>query len=229
MRKPHIVFPLPGHIKSISLEAITAQAIIFYVAGQETTGSTAALTIFELAQNPEHLKRLQEEVDETLKQNDGKITYDVLNHMHFLELCMQETLRKYPGLPILNRECTKDYVLPDTNHVIKKGTPVVISLYGMHHDPEYFPDPDKYDPYRFEEETKNYNPVAYMPFGEGPRICIAQRMGRINAKLAIVKLLQNFNIEPMPKQKIRFEASGIALLAKDGVKVRLSKRIPVAK
>lgn len=227
MHKPHIVFP--GHIKSISLEAITAQAIIFYVAGQETTGSTAALTIFELAQNPEHLKRLQEEVDETLKQNDGKITYDVLNHMHFLELCIQETLRKYPGLPILNRECTKDYVLPDTNHVIKKGTPVVISLYGMHHDPEYFPDPDKYDPYRFEEETKNYNPVAYMPFGEGPRICIAQRMGRINAKLAIVKLLQNFNIEPMAKQKIRFEASGIALLAKDGVKVRLSKRIPVAK
>lgn len=226
LHNSHFVLPSTGHIKSISLEAITAQAMIFYIAGQETTGSTAAFTIYELAQNPEHLKRLQEEVDETLKQNEGKISYDVLNRMHFLELCLQETLRKYPGLPMLNRECTQDYVLPDTNHVIKKGTPVVISLYGIHRDPEYFPDPDKYDPYRFEEETQNYNPVAYMPFGEGPRICIAQRMGRINSKLAIVKLLQNYNIEPMAKQELRYEASGIALMPKDGVKVRLSKRVP---
>ncbi|XP_030573620.1 probable cytochrome P450 6d4 [Drosophila novamexicana] len=215
-----------GQLQSISLETITAQAFIFYVAGQETTGSTAAFTIFELAQYPEHLKRLQSEVDETLKQNDGKITYDVLNKMEFLELCLQETMRKYPGLPMLNRECTQDYTIPDTDHVIKKGTPVVISLHGMHRDAEYFPDPEKYDPYRFAEDTKNYNPIAYMPFGEGPRICIAQRMGRVNAKLAIVKILQNFNIEVMSKRDLEFETSGIALLPKGGVKVRLSKRMP---
>jgi len=215
-------------LKSISLETITAQAFIFYIAGQETTGSTAAFTIYELAQHPEHLKRLQSEVDETLKQNNGQITYDVLNKMEFLELCMQETLRKYPGLPLLNRECTKDYTVPDTDHVIKKGTPVVISLYGIHRDPEYFPDPDKYDPNRFAEETKNYNPVAYMPFGEGPRICIAQRMGRVNSKLAIVKILQNFNIEVMSKREPQYESDGIALQPKDGIKVRLSKRVPFA-
>ncbi|EDV93021.1 GH19082 [Drosophila grimshawi] len=214
-----------GEIKSISLETITAQAFIFYVAGQETTGSTTAFTLYELAQYPEHLKRLQAEVDETLKQNDGKITYDALNKMEFLELCLQESLRKYPGLPMLNRECTEDYTIPDTNHVIKKGTPVVISLHGIHRDPEYFPDPDKYDPYRFAEETKNYNPIAYMPFGEGPRICIAQRMGRVNVKLAIVKILQNFNIEVMSKRELEFEISGIVLTPKNGVKVRLSKRV----
>lgn len=72
-----------GHIKTISLEAITAQAFIFYIAGQETTGSTAAFTIYELAQYPELLKRLQDEVDETLAKNDGKITYDSLNKMEF--------------------------------------------------------------------------------------------------------------------------------------------------
>ncbi|KAM8707399.1 hypothetical protein ACLKA7_011479 [Drosophila subpalustris] len=215
-----------GCLKSISLETITAQAFIFYIAGQETTGSTAAFTIYELAQHPEHLKRLQDEVDETLKQSNGQITYDVLNKMEFLELCMQETLRKYPGLPLLNRECTQDFTIPDTDHVIKKGTPVVISLYGIHRDPEYFPEPDKYDPNRFTEESKNYNPIAYMPFGEGPRICIAQRMGRINSKLAVVKILQNFNIEVMGKRELEFQADGIALMPKDGVKVRLSKRIP---
>lgn len=215
-----------GRLESISMETITAQAFIFYIAGQETTGSTAAFTIYELAQHPEHLKRLQDEVDETLQQNNGQITYDVLNKMKFLELCIQETLRKYPGLPLLNRECTQDFTIPNTDHVIKKGTPVVISLFGIHRDPEYFPDPDKYDPNRFDEETKNYNPIAYMPFGDGPRICIAQRMGRINSKLAVVKVLQNFNIEVMSKQELQYEADGIALQPKDGVKVRLSKRIP---
>ncbi|KAH8381943.1 hypothetical protein KR009_001109 [Drosophila setifemur] len=215
-----------GHIKTISLEAITAQAFIFYIAGQETTGSTAAFTLYELAQYPELLARLQTEVDETLAQNDGKITYDSLQKMEFLELCLQETLRKYPGLPILNRECTQDYTLPDSNHVIPKGTPVVISLYGIHHDEEYFPDPETYDPERFSEQSRNYNPTAFMPFGEGPRICIAQRMGRVNAKLAIIKLLQNFNVEVMSKRELEFENSGIALLPKHGVQVRLSKRVP---
>ncbi|XP_039493670.1 probable cytochrome P450 6d4 [Drosophila santomea] len=215
-----------GHIKTISLEAITAQAFIFYIAGQETTGSTAAFTIYELAQYPELLKRLQDEVDETLAKNDGKITYDSLHKMEFLDLCVQETIRKYPGLPILNRECTQDYTVPDTNHVIPKGTPVVISLYGIHHDEEYFPDPETYDPDRFSEESRNYNPTAFMPFGEGPRICIAQRMGRINSKLAIIKILQNFNVEVMSKSEIEFENSGIALIPKHGVRVRLSKRVP---
>lgn len=215
-----------GHIKTISLEAITAQAFIFYIAGQETTGSTAAFTIYELAQYPELLKRLQDEVDETLAKNDGKITYDSLNKMEFLDLCVQETIRKYPGLPILNRECTQDYTVPDTNHVIPKGTPVVISLYGIHHDAEYFPDPETYDPERFSEENRNYNPTAFMPFGEGPRICIAQRMGRINSKLAIIKILQNFNVEVMSRSEIEFENSGIALIPKHGVRVRLSKRVP---
>ncbi|XP_017143463.1 probable cytochrome P450 6d4 [Drosophila miranda] len=213
-------------IKCISLEAITAQAFIFYIAGQETTGSTAAFVLFELAQYPELLERLQTEVDETLAKNDGHITYDALQKMEFLDLCVQESLRKYPGLPMLNRECTQDYTVPDTDHVIPKGTPVVISLYGIHHDAEYFPEPETYDPDRYSEENRNFSPTAFMPFGEGPRICIAQRMGLVNAKLAIINVLKNFNVEVMSKRQLEFENSGIALLPKDGVKVRLSKRLP---
>jgi len=91
-----------------------------------------------------------------------------------LKLFQIETIRKYPGLPILNRECTEDYQVPDTDLVIKKGTPIVLSLFGMHRDPDYFPDPLLYDPERYLEENMNYNPVAYMPFGEGPRHCIGK-------------------------------------------------------
>lgn len=85
-----------------------------------------------------------------------------------------ETLRKYPGLPFLNRECTKDYKVPNSDFTIKKGTSLLISLLGLHYDPEYFPNPHTFDPYRFTEEKHNYNADAYMPFGEGPHQCIGE-------------------------------------------------------
>ena len=82
-----------------------------------------------------------------------------------------ETMRKY-AFPILNRECTNDFRMPNSDFTIKKGTPIVISLYGISMDPEYFPEPEIFMPERFSEEHKNYDENAYYPFGEGPRHCI---------------------------------------------------------
>lgn len=78
----------------------------------------------------------------------------------------------YPGLPILNRECTIDYTIPGTNHTIKKGTSIIFSLLGVSRDPDYFPDPETYRPERFSDAVPAYNVNAYIPFGEGPRACI---------------------------------------------------------
>lgn len=81
-------------------------------------------------------------------------------------------MRKYPVLPVYNRECTIDYPIPGTEHIIKKGTSIVISTLGMSRDPEYFPDPEIYRPERFvSAETIS---DAYMPFGEGPRACVGK-------------------------------------------------------
>ena len=71
--------------------------------------------------------------------------------------------------------CTEDYKIPDTNLVIPKGTPFVIPVYAIHHDPEYYPDPYKFDPERFmNDATKTKNNFTFMPFGEGPRMCIGE-------------------------------------------------------
>lgn len=75
----------------------------------------------------------------------------------------------------MNRECVQDFQVPDTNLVIKKGTGVFISALGIHRDPEYYPDPMKFDPERFNDEEKaTRNPYTYLPFGEGPRNCIGE-------------------------------------------------------
>lgn len=84
-------------------------------------------------------------------------------------------MRKYPTLPFLNRICTKDYPIPNTDLVIKEGTPIIITHLGLMRDAKYFPLPDVFMPDRFSEENPNYNPVAYIPFGDGPRTCIGER------------------------------------------------------
>lgn len=80
--------------------------------------------------------------------------------------------------------CNQDYPLPNSNLVLKKGTEIIISLLGMHRDAEYFPDPLSYQPERFTEEHKNYNPIAYMPFGVGPRQCIGKQ--RITPRYPVI-------------------------------------------
>jgi cytochrome P450 family 6 len=89
-------------------------------------------------------------------------------------------LRKYPPVPELNRICTKDYKVPGSNIVIKKDTKVWIPVLGLHRDPEFYPDPEKFDPERFSDDNKNqHRPYTFIPFGEGPRVCIGTYMMRI--------------------------------------------------
>ncbi|XP_036346577.1 probable cytochrome P450 6d5 [Rhagoletis pomonella] len=209
--------------KHMSIEIIASNLFLFYVAGYETTASTVAFTAFELAQYPEVLEKAQRDVREVLEKHGNKFSYDAIQDMKYLDLCIMETTRKYPALPILNRQCTQDYPIPNSELVIKKGTPIIIPLLGLHRDAQYFPDPMRWYPERFEK--KEYDATAFMPFGEGPRHCIAQRMGRVNAKVALAKLLLNFNIELNPVRKeIEIANFGIPIQAKGGVNVRLSKR-----
>lgn len=81
----------------------------------------------------------------------------------------------YPPLATLNRRCSKNYTLRDTDIEIVKGTRVLISTLGLHMDPDYFPDPEKFDPERFNDENKkSRHQFVYLPFGDGPRNCIGK-------------------------------------------------------
>uniref|UniRef100_A0A336LL69 CSON010700 protein n=1 Tax=Culicoides sonorensis TaxID=179676 RepID=A0A336LL69_CULSO len=139
-------------------------------------------------------------------------------------MCVKETLRKYPGLPMLNRECTKDYKIPNSDLTIKKGTAILISTMGLHYNPEYFENPDTFEPERFRKGSETYNKDAYIPFGEGPRQCIAVRMGFMGAKAAVVKLLSKHSFETVSNKPIEFDTISVSLLAKGGLPLRPKKR-----
>ncbi|XP_053675742.1 cytochrome P450 6d3-like [Anopheles nili] len=210
--------------EALTVEQCAANVFLFYVAGAETSTATISFTLHELSHNPVVMAKLQREIDEMMERNKGVITYDNINELKFLDLCVKETLRKYPGLPILNRVCTMDYRVPNSDTVIRKDTQVIIPLLGYGMDEKYFPNPELYSPERFDEAAPNYDPDAYYPFGAGPRNCIGLRQGVLVSKIGILLMLSKYNFIPTVPAKITFATATIPLAPADGLPMRVVLR-----
>ncbi|CRL03840.1 CLUMA_CG016440, isoform A [Clunio marinus] len=189
-----------------------AQGFIFFFAGFDTTSNLLQMTCYELAMNVDIQRELQEEVDEQLNLLDGKtISYEALHKMKFLDMVISEALRLWVPAPQVDRACTKDYDIELGNGrsvTIKKGQVINIPIQCVHHDPEYFPEPKKFNPYRFSDENKDsIIPGTYLPFGMGPRICIGSRFALMEAKLLMFNLMSKFNVEKCDKtpEKVTYE------------------------
>nr|WCC58088.1 cytochrome P450 [Pharsalia antennata] len=192
----------------LTMNEIAAQSLIFFVAGFETSSTTMHCAVYELAINPDIQDRLREEIIEVLEKHDNVLTYDAVAEMKYLDRTVCETLRKYPALPFLFRECSKEYTIPDTDKVIPKGSSVMVPILGVQYDPDYYPDPEKFDPDRFTEENKAKRPTfTWLPFGEGPRICIGMRFGLMQTKIGLITLLRDFKVSLNKKTKTPLKLS----------------------
>lgn len=91
----------------------------------------------------------------------------------------------YPPFSFLPRTCTKTFKVPNTNLVIEKGIRLLIPIMGVQMNPEFYPNPDIFDPERFSSENRSSRPdFTFLPFGEGPRMCIGLfRFGKFIEKL----------------------------------------------
>ncbi|KAH1028363.1 hypothetical protein HUJ05_001724 [Dendroctonus ponderosae] len=148
----------------ITDKEILSESFVIFLAGHETSSSASTFALFALAQNPDIQDKLRTEINE----------------------------KPYVNIRLRQR-CTKDYKIRDTNIVIEKGTRIYIPVIGVHLDPEYYPDPDRFDPERFSPENKAIRPdIAWMPFGDGPRQCLGMRFGLLQTKVALASLLQEF-------------------------------------
>jgi cytochrome P450 family 6 len=149
--------------------------------------------MYELAINENIQENAREEVIKVAENHNGRLSYEAISEMKYLEKCVFETVRKYPGLFLLKKESTKEYTFPNTNITIPKGTTVHIPAYAFHHDEEYFPEPHRFDPERFSQtEIEKRHPMACQPFSVGPRHCIGKRFSLIVIKLGIATILQKY-------------------------------------
>ncbi|XP_030383721.1 uncharacterized protein LOC115631172 [Scaptodrosophila lebanonensis] len=180
-------------IKALSMEQLAAQYLLFYTIGTETTAATATCTLYELANSPPILREVLEELAAVLQRHNlsrtDRLTLEAVQDLKFMDLCIMETVRKYSIIPFIHRKCTENYRVPNSHYTIKKGTLILISLIGIHRDPNYFPNPNRYDPHRFDAKRNTYT-----PFGLGPKQCIAKSLTMVIIKVALVKILVNFSI-----------------------------------
>ncbi|XP_059085965.1 probable cytochrome P450 6a18 [Tigriopus californicus] len=209
--------------KLLTKEHITAQGAIFFLAGFETTASTLATLCYNLANHPEIQDRLRAEINTVIDEHDGRIDYDSVHHMKYLEACINENLRLIPPVYFHLRQCTKDTEIKP-GLIIKKGVRVDFPIYTSHHNPEFFPDPEKFNPDRFLPENEKYiQPLTFRPFGGGPRLCIGQRFALIEMKIALAKLLSHYQVSPSAKTKLEFEKGNTFMLSYPELKLNLTR------
>uniref|UniRef100_A0A1B6DT56 Cytochrome P450 n=1 Tax=Clastoptera arizonana TaxID=38151 RepID=A0A1B6DT56_9HEMI len=183
----------------LTMKEMAGQVSVFLAAGFETAASTTSFLLYELSSNKDIQDKLRQEIDTVIQKNGGVFSYQCLQEMSYLEKCIQETLRRYASLPTLSRKCVKKYQIPGTDVVIDEGVKVLIPIREIHHDPLFYPDPYKFNPERFSpEEVASRTGFTYLPFGEGPRICIGKRMGIMQVQTAVVNLLREFQLTLAP-------------------------------
>ncbi|XP_075973977.1 cytochrome P450 9e2-like [Anticarsia gemmatalis] len=195
-----------------SNDDLIAQAVLFFVAGFDTVSTAMSFLLFELALNPEVQDKLAKEIREHDIKNGGKFDLKSIQDMPYMDMVVSEQLRMWPPGMILDRICTKDYNLGKPNEkvtedfIIRKGTGMIIPVFAFHRDPQYFPNPDKFDPERFSEENKHkIHPFVYMPFGVGPRNCIGSRFALCEVKVMIYQILQHLEVSPCERTCIPAE------------------------
>ncbi|KOC58959.1 Cytochrome P450 6a2 [Habropoda laboriosa] len=165
----------PDKLENIELTdtLLAAQAFVFFVAGFETSSSTMSNALYELARNQDVQNKLRKEIRACWDKNNGHLKYEDIKGMEYFDKVFKETLRMYPPGTILMRQAMSDYTFNGPKVTIPKETAIWIPVLAIHRDPDIFPNPDSFDPERFNNDVvAARHSMNYLPFGDGPRNCI---------------------------------------------------------
>mmetsp|Transcript_2212 Transcript_2212/g.2304 ORF Transcript_2212/g.2304 Transcript_2212/m.2304 type:complete len:496 (+) Transcript_2212:174-1661(+) len=172
----------------------------FMLAGHETSASMLAWAFYELSleHNKNNLDIVLQEASSvfaTCRDKSGRIVSapnnDVLMGLNLTECCLRESLRKYSVVPTVVRKAAEDVQMtPD--YFVSKGSTIMVNIQGVHHNPKYWPEPLVYKPDRFLKEPQ---PYTFLPFVEGPRMCLGQYLSILESKIVLAVLLSTYRFE----------------------------------
>lgn len=206
----------------MSHQQVMDECITLFAAGHETTAATLGWTWYLLCQHPDIYQRVRQEVDSVLQGRTP--VYKDLERLPYSLQVLKETMRLYPAAIALLREAACDMEID--GYTVPKGMNVLVSPYAMHYNPEYYPDPERFDPDRFTPEREKQLPrYSYMPFGAGPRICIGNHFSMMEAHLLLATLVQRVTFEVLPGQTIYSNLNKTLTLRPFGpVNVKVTRR-----
>jgi len=181
-----------GHlVKKLTTEEIVGQCFIFFAAGLESISAVLSFLLHELAFHSEIQLKLYKELWECHPTDE--INYEDINKCEFLDACLNEVLRLHTTVCRVFRTATQDYDFGEFK--VQKGQTVGLSLQNLHHDPEVYSDAHTFNPNRFSGgELADASSTYSIPFLDGPRNCIGNRLAIIEMKSVLIPLFKNFRV-----------------------------------
>ncbi|XP_018378335.1 PREDICTED: cytochrome P450 6j1-like [Trachymyrmex cornetzi] len=187
-------------------EMLTGQAMSFVLDGYETSSSVMSFVGFYLACYPKIQEKLREEVISVLNKYDSEITYEGLKEMTYMDQVINETMRLVPAALLMKKRCTEEFELKGSDGVVCRvppGMTIFIPVQALHKDSQYWENPEEYDPERFNSDRKsNIDRFTFLPFGEGPRICVGMRMAQLQVKAGLAMFVRKCKLELSPKTQM---------------------------
>jgi cytochrome P450 len=201
--------------EGMSDELVLSESMQLLVAGHETSSNALSWLLYLLSTHPDCLARVRREFDSVL--GDAPLGHADVLKFEFTTQVIYEGLRLYPPFWMIDRMAVEDDRVGDVE--IPRESMVIVFVYGAHHAPRYWQDPEKFDPERFtKEEMKLRTPFTFLPFGGGPRVCIGQHYAMLQVLMILSELIRRYDFELVPGQTI--EARPMVILRpKHGIRM----------
>jgi len=195
------------------------EVVTLMLAGHETTANALSWTWVLLSKYPEVRNKLQDELNQVLAGRSP--TVEDIPQLRYTDMVIKESMRLYPPVSIIGREAVRDCTIGD--YAVPEGCAIQISQWVMHRHPRYFENPEIFQPERWEDNLEKRLPRGvYIPFGDGPRICIGRGFALMEAILLLATIAQKFQLDVLPGFPIVPQPS-ITLRPEYGVKVQLKQ------
>ncbi|GJF34662.1 cytochrome P450 [Kitasatospora sp. NE20-6] len=186
--------PVTG--ERMTAQQVHDEVLSLLTAGSETVATTLSWAAHEMSRSGDHQRRVQQEADLCPDGDESP------EHLPFTRRMINETLRRYPPLFLATRRPVVDVELGSQQ--LPAGSTVVVSLYGLHHDPATFPDPQTFAPERWaDESSKNLPRSGFVPFGNGPVRCIGEAFAMTEALIVLRTMARRWTLRPAPGHTVR--------------------------
>ncbi|MBR8641316.1 cytochrome P450 [Streptomyces tuirus] len=172
----------------LSRRQLQDEAITLLTGAIETTGTTLAWTLYELTRHPDIEQRLRSELEGVC--HERPLRHEDLDHLPYARQVLQEAVRKYGPAWMVTRTATRDIDLG--GHRVPEGADIVWSPYLHQHDPDFFPEPHRFDPDRWTTERAPATRGAFLAFGDGRRKCIGENFAWTELQIILATILQTW-------------------------------------
>jgi cytochrome P450 len=207
--------------QGMSDELVLSESMQLLVAGHETSSNALSWLLYLLSSRPDCLERLRQEFHSVL--GEAPLTYGDVSKFEFGTQVILEALRLYPPFWMVDRMAVADDRVGDL--AIRRGSMVIVFIHGAHHAPRYWPDPESFNPERFDKANeKLHTPFTHLPFGAGPRGCIGGNYAVLQILMILSELLRRYDLQLVPGQTIEPRPM-VILRPKNGIRMTFTRRI----